>query len=375
MSENKKKTTSEKTKILYTVLTIYTILAVLILIIGIYGTMVSYANSLFDKIERDEPEETILIQSEDVFDTEGFHTDLETIQETDIVFREHEIDSGIRGRTEEGIYNILLIGEDHAEVGDYRGNTDVLMVATVNTNDSSVKLTSFMRDMYVEIPEYMDNKLNSVYAKGGVPLLYDTFSANFDLELDGYFLVNFESFAKVIDLLGGVEVTLNYEEAEYLNMTNYIGNAEERAVIEGTQQMTGAQALGYARIRYVGNSDYERTERQRKLLTAIFEEFKNKNLLEMISIMEEVFPLLKTDLSNKDIFTIATKALSANLKELETYRVPVDGTFYAGTIMSMSVLVVDFEENARLVHEFIFGEDYSMDSETEEAKGTEEDIW
>lgn len=346
---------------------LYSVIAVVLVLVGSFGVLVVYGNSLLNKVNYVNPNESVKIQSEDIYDTEGYDPSLETIQEGDVVFR---TDNGFKGRTEPGVYNILLLGEDHTDEETYRGNTDVMMVATIDTNNHQVKLTTFMRDMYVYIPGYSENKLNSVYAKGGAELLYETFSSNFDLDLDGYFLVNFDSFAKIVDELGGVDVTLNREEADYLNTTNYISIEGDRQVVAGEQRMNGSQALGYARIRYVGNSDYERTERQRNLLSSIFNEFKSKNVLEMTSILEKVLPMVKTDLKSKDILTIASKALSSDLKDIETYRIPVDGTFSGGVIKDMSVLIVDFDKNIKLAHEFIFGDNY-YDAEDEQSKSND----
>jgi len=354
--ENRMDKRKKKVKVPKKIKVLYSVLAIVMVLVGSFGVLVVYGNSLLNKMTYDDPDETVFIQSEDIYNTEDYDPTLESFQESDVVFR--TVDNGFKGRTEEGVYNILLLGEDHTDDETYRGNTDVIMVATIDTNSHQVKLTTFMRDIYVYIPGYSENKLNSVYAKGGIELLYETFSANFDLDLDGYFLVNFDSFEAIVDELGGVDITLDWEEANYLNTTNYISIESERNVVVGEQHMTGSQALGYARIRYVGNSDYERTERQRNLLTSIFNEFKNKNMLEMTSILDKVFPMVKTDLKSRDILTIATKALSSNLKDIETYRIPVDDTFSGGTIKDMSVLIIDFNENIRFAHEFIFGDDY-----------------
>ena len=111
------------------------------------------------------------------------------------------------GRREEGVYNILLLGEEAIDSGSARGRTDLIIIATLNTNQKAIKLTSLMRDTLVQIPGFKDNKLNSAYEKGGVDLLYETIALNFDIRLDGCALVNFENFEKIIDRLGGLEIT------------------------------------------------------------------------------------------------------------------------------------------------------------------------
>ena len=106
-----------------------------------------------------------------------------------------------------------------------------------------------MRDTLVQIPGYRENKLNSAYEKGDVDLLYKTIALNFNIRLDGCILVNFENFEKIIDFMGGLEITLTSSEARYLRNTNYISNPKYRTVVEGTQLMNGNQVLGYSRIR------------------------------------------------------------------------------------------------------------------------------
>lgn len=151
-------------------------------------------------------------------------------------------------KKDKDIINILLIG---LEEFNNAANTDTMIVASINTKDNTLKLLSFMRDLYIDIEGYDKDRLNSAYSKGGIPLLYDTIYSNFGVSLDGYLLVNFEAFEQIVDILGGVNVTLTKAEAEYLNQHNYISNPEYRDVVEGEQLMVGNQVLGYCRIRKV----------------------------------------------------------------------------------------------------------------------------
>lgn len=314
-----------------------------------------YGQNLLGKMKFDDGSQ-IETQKES-FDTEKTKEDLETVLPDEVDFNNEDFE----GRNESGIYNILLLGEDHEEkTGEYRGNTDAMIVVTLNTKNHSVKLTSFMRDMYVQIPGYQENKLNSVYARGGIQLVYETFIKNFDLKLDGYLNVNFTTFEEIIDRLGGVELTLSQEEAEYLNSTNYIGKEEYRNVTEGTQHLNGSQALGYSRVRYVGNSDYERTQRQRNVLNAVFDQFRAKGLTELLDILKEVLPYMKTDMKPDKIIGIATQMLGANLKDIENFRIPIEGGFHDATIKGMQVLIVDYKENIEALHTFIFEEEDSL---------------
>ena len=264
------------------------------------------------------------------------------------------------GRSETGVYNILLLGLDK----DSGNLSDSMIVVTIDTNTKALKLTSFMRDMLVTIPGYSNNKLNTVYRTGGIDLLKEVFAKHFDLCIDGYVAVNFSSLTKVIDKLGGVSVYLTEAEAEFLNTSNYIADPQYRnlQVYTGTHWLNGAQATGYARIRFVDKGseadDYARTSRQRQILNAIYDQFKNQSLTELLSLMESVLPLVTTDFTVMEMTDIATKSVAAGVLscEMEQMRIPVNNSFQESYYNKMSVLDVDFDQNTKELHKFIFGD-------------------
>ena len=262
------------------------------------------------------------------------------------------------------IVNILLIGVEEFENAR---NTDTMMVATMNTKDNSLKLTSLMRDLYVQIPGYKDNKLNSAYSKGGIELLYETIELNFDIHLDGYCLVNFDAFEKIVDMVGGVEITLTSKEANYLNTTNYISNREERNVVEGKQTMSGNQALGYCRVRRVStgteNNDYGRTQRQRIVLEAIYNKLKKKNIIELALLMKDILTKIpiETDIKEADFKNYLEEAVDLKVKEIDTYRVPSDGSFESvdvqlGKYMQDVLQPLDWDATRKEIRAFIYGD-------------------
>lgn len=228
------------------------------------------------------------------------------------------------------VINILLVGVEEIGGG---ANTDSIMIATMNTKTKTMKLTSIMRDLYVTIPGYSNNRINAAFAKGGINLLYETINSNLDIELDGYAMVNFESFEKIIDLLGGIEITLTGKEANYLRTTNYISDPNNRNVVEGKQLMNGNQVLGYARIRKVStgteNNDFGRTQRHRAIINAIFEKVKTKNIIQLGLLMNDILNNveIKTDITNKEFNILLEEAISLNVNSLENMRIPSDGTF------------------------------------------------
>lgn len=230
----------------------------------------------------------------------------------------------------DNVVNILLLGVEEIEGAS---NTDSIMIATMNTKDKSMKLTSIMRDLYVDIPGYSSNRINAVYSKGGVDLMYQTIEQNLGIKLDGYALVNFNAFEKIVDLVGGIEITLTQKEAHYLNTTNYISNPSYRNVKAGTQILNGNQALGYSRVRKVStgteNNDFGRTQRHRIVLNAIFEKVKSKNIIQLGLLMNDILTNvnIKTDISEQQFNRYLEEAVSLNVHSLETYRVPTNDNY------------------------------------------------
>ena len=254
--------------------------------------------------------------------------------------------------------NLLLLGEEAIGSSLARGRTDLIIVATVDTQQGEIKLTSFMRDLYVTIPGYQKDKLNTAYELGGISLLYDTMKENFGLGINGYLLVGFDDFEKIIDKLGGIQVYVTEEEATYLNKTNYISKEEYRNVEAGNQRLNGNQALGYCRIRYVSNADNEtddfgRTSRQRILLEAIFEKYKSLGYASMAKVMNECLPYITTDLSGDELSELLQKAYDAGIQKIETMRVPMDGMYEEGRVRAMKVLVPNMSEINKVLQSFL----------------------
>lgn len=299
-----------------------------------------------------------LIDDEDHLEDDDLNSDAQEIDPNEIVWPDHP---GY-GRQEEGVYNILLLGEEAIESGTARGRTDLIIIATLNKNQKSIKLTSLMRDTLVQIPGYKDNRLNSAYEKGDVDLLYETIALNFNIRIDGCVLVNFEKFEEIIDYMGGLELTLTSSEARYLNNTNYISNPKYRNVVSGTQLMNGNQVLGYSRIRKRAaitgnNNDYGRTDRHRLILNAIFEKYKSKNQVELATMMFKILPMVKTDIERKTFEKLLSTFIEMRTTKIEQLRIPADGTFTDNVkVRGLDVLIPDLDKNINILHEFVFGE-------------------
>lgn len=318
---------------------------------------VNASGALWDRLTHKFDDGTDVVEDEDFIDEDDKKSNAPELNPATISWPSNTGE----GRHEDGVYNILLLGEESIGMGG-RGHTDVIVIATMNTKTKTVKLTSLMRDTYVQIPGYNDNKLNSAYAKGGLDLLYETISLNFNIKLDGCVKVGFDNFEKIIDRIGGVDITLKKVEADYLNSTNYISNKQYRNVKEGLNHFVGNQALGYARIRKIStitgkNNDYGRTDRHRIILNEIFEKCKSKSKTELATMMVDFLPMITTDIGKQNFQALLNSFMDMglNTKKIEQLRIPVDGAFTDNIkVRGMSVVIPDLQKNINALHSFIF---------------------
>ena len=262
---------------------------------------------------------------------------------------------------EEGVYNIVLLGVEGIGADTASGHTDSIMIATINTNNKTLGLTSLMRDSYVEIPGFGGNKINAAFRDGGVNLLYETIAANYGIRMDGSLLVDFNAFESVIDSIGGVDIELTETEANYLNHTNYISKKANRTMVTGWNHMNGNQALGYCRVRYVStldgsHDDMGRTTRHRTVINAIFKKAKS-DPTKALSAFNTVLPYLTTDIKQDNMTAYIAAGLELMLagKELRQDRLPQDEAMTLGRVDGKSVVLVDWSLVKPEMMSFMFG--------------------
>lgn len=281
------------------------------------------------------------------------------VNHSDVSLEDVEVDAS--ALYEKDVINILLIGADERSEWHDSGRSDSSMIATLDLKNGQLKLTSLMRDMYVEIPEHQKNRFNAAYKFGGVSLLYQTIATNFNVRLDGYVVVDFKAFRDVINKLGGVEITLTEKEARYLN-TAYHGKI---TVDVGKQKLTGKEALAYTRIRQVATdtgklNDFGRTERQRRVLDSIFSQFKNESFGDLKDILILVLNNVTTDLSDKQINSLVFSMLKIPDKEIKQLCLPVEGAYtpieivLPNTSKESKVLDINVDMNRNALQNFIF---------------------
>ncbi len=253
--------------------------------------------------------------------------------------------------TGEHIINILLVGQDRRQ-GEGRQRSDAMILCTLNTQTKKLTMTSFLRDMYVQIPGYRNGKINACYQIGGAKLLNECLKKNFGVEVDYNVEVDFEGFMELIDLVGGVEIELTSAEASYLNKRgnwDVTGN-DGWNLKKGKNNLNGSQALAYSRIRAIG-LDFERTERQRKVLNALLEKSKTLSFTQITKLIDKAMPLLATDMETADMIKYAG-ILFDMFSELQvnSLRIPADGTYsYADFAGAGDSIVIDFDVNRKLL--------------------------
>lgn len=264
-------------------------------------------------------------------------------------------------KTVSGVKNILLIGTD-ARSSDEDGRSDSMIVLSINSKKNRIVMTSILRDSYVEIPGHGSNRINAAYSYGQEDLLIQTIEQNFKIPIDAYVKVDFFSFIDIVDAVGGVEIDVSEEEKDwvnaYLNETNELLGAEfgdGYLSSAGVQTLTGKQALSYARIRYIG-TDFQRTERQREIITAVMDKAKTMGPTAVTKLMDSILPNVKTNMKHSELTLLAMKSVMYVGYDIQQIHLPADGTWKNANISGMSVLQLDFEANIEAFKETVYGD-------------------
>lgn len=215
-----------------------------------------------------------------------------------------------------------------------------------------------MRDTYVEVPGQDPCNINDVIIKGGPELTLKTINTNFNLQIDKFVQVNLNSLPKIIDILGGVEINVTEEEVPYINsLVNSIdsnnGTSNPGITSAGLQTLNGTQASAYSRIRSTAGRDYKRTERQRDVLSSLYAKFKTASISQLTDLMNNILPLVSTNITDSEILSILGKVLTMGVSEIEQSRFPLDGQ-HEMILTDMYHMIIDKEQTTNEMHKFIF---------------------
>lgn len=257
--------------------------------------------------------------------------------------------------------HLLLIGID-ARPGEETGRSDTMIIVSIDPEGNIIKLTSIMRDLYVEIPGYKNNRINSAYVFGGAELLMATIEENFGIHVENYIAVNFSMLGALIDSIGGLVLTV--EDDYYMDRINAVIKQDNRVLgidrndglltKSGEQLMTGKQAQAYARYRYgTADGDFGRTVRQREVIMKIFDKLSEMTVIELMSLVVDNAGSIYTNITVNDLASYAPVLISMKDAEINELRLPIDGGYYSDTIAGMSVLVPYREKNMEALMEFL----------------------
>jgi len=260
---------------------------------------------------------------------------------------------------EDEVHYVLLIGIDSVES---KGSADAIMVAGVNVTDQTYQLIQFMRDLYVDIPGYGKTRLAEAFRYGGGRLLAETISTNFELPIEGYISADFDGFVKIVDMIGGVQVNLTKDEAEYLNHTNYIEDKSLRTMKAGKQKMNGKQTMGYLRISQVpdasrSSNDFGRSSRAKQVMTYMADRMKRMSFGDLIMTMNEVLVHIRTSLTQdrfRDLITIIT---DLGIDKPQTLRIPIYKQYTKKKLHNQTVIVPNLDVTKKEIRLLVFGEE------------------
>jgi len=322
------------------------VLATIFVVMSGLAIYVTYLYNRMEYVDQDttlSPEEA---ESVALQDAETIHPDDEDLlDQDDVEVKDEYVYHEGQG---DHIVNIMLVGQDARE-GESVQRSDSMMLVTFNLKTQTITLTSLMRDQYVKIPGYGSTKLNHAYQYGGMSLMNETLYNHFGIEVDGNFEVDFTGFEKIIDLLGGVEIDLTKKEVEYLKEKGFKNVKVGRNILEGES------ALWYARLRSI-DTDYARAERQRNVMMSLFEAYKELSYPQMLALLHEILPSLRTNMTMAEITGYALQLYPMlSGAEVETLRIPVDGTFKGGFVKVSEGLKlwcqynIDFEANREVL--------------------------
>ncbi len=267
------------------------------------------------------------------------------------------------------VENILLVGTDSRHKGLYRTRTDAMVLVSINKTTHKIFLTSFMRDLCVDIKaggnhkEAGKDKLNAAFAYGGSSMMFDTFKENFGIPIDKYVHMDFFCFVSMVNYIGGIDLYVKADERKVMNevyifemnkLYNQPLDKDKLPLKTGMVHLNGKQALAYTRVRYVGGGDFGRTERQRKVLEEIMKKVKTMSASKLSKFAETCLRLVTTNLSQTDVMSLLVGAPDYMTYESCSARIPIDGTYKSGKVQGTYLITADLKKNADYWYSLVY---------------------
>lgn len=262
------------------------------------------------------------------------------------------------------VKNILLLGVDaRANEESEESRSDSMMLVSIDKKHNCIKTTSFLRDSWVYIPvKDKKQRLNAACQYGGYQGVVDTIEYNFDVDIDGYVVTDFEMFKVMVDAIGGIEVEVTEKEAK--EVTSHKKRYGHVTLEAGTHNLTGEQALAYCRIRKI-DTDWKRTERQRIVIEKILKKIMSSGPVTAIKTAKSIAPYIQTDLSKNDVVKTAMSALTCISGGFEQASCPFEGTWKYKRISGADVISLDVDKNKEKLIDFIYNQEKSSSTKAE----------
>ena len=260
-----------------------------------------------------------------------------------------------------GYTQIAVFGVDNRTNGTYgSGNSDTIMIASINNESKEAKLVSVYRDTYLRIHDDYYSKANAAYAYNGAAAGISMLNTNFDLNIEKYVSVDWYAVVDAINLLGGVEIEITEPERQKINeympeVQKVTGIQSTRLQESGLVHLDGVQAMAYMRIRKLAGNDYKRTQRQRMIIEATFNKMKGAELATLNSIVDQVFPMVETNLSIKDILSLAMNVSRFEIVNTTGFPFEKDTITLSG--IGDCVVPITLANNVAKLHTYLFGKE------------------
>lgn len=302
-----------------------------------------------------------LIQNADLDgegDEQAFDTIMENIYDSDISddikqdFQQNdaEIDRNLDDNQiwySDSIQNILLLGIDNNK------NSDAMIVLSINKDTKDVKLVSFSRVVYAAIEGYGKGRLNHAHRFGGVALVKDAIEKNYKIRIDNYVSTTIENFMNAIECIGGVDIGLTQEELDTEVMQRSLTRQGYTNFQPNVYNLNGYSAMNYVRLRSI-DSDRDRTQRQRNVLEALVKKVRQMSVLEIARLIEEIFPLINTDLTKGEILSQLANVYSYLSSDIKQYVVPFNNRYEVREIEGFGVMLIDWEKEVSYTHDLFY---------------------
>lgn len=340
------------------------VIALLLLLLGAvlvaaYGVFYFYYSKM--NIQRIESSQTAVKAAEDFpeEETKSQEDPLEDSLKENLKAQEEEIPYDSKN-----VYHLLLVGTDARNLNE-SSRSDSMILVSINRENKEIIMTSIMRDIYCTIPGAGNNRINAAYAYGGASLLLTTLEYNFGIHVDDYAVINFYGFMDAVNAVGGIEMEVTAAEIKEMNswmenMNVLLQDDRDADKLDesdaGTILLNGKQALIFSRIRYTGDSDFERTSRQRRVLTELMRKAKSLSFLELNDLMNTVLPCITTNLTQGKVLSLLFHSKEYLDYQVISARIPADGSWSNMNVRGMAVLKIDFSKNRDYWYELVYGE-------------------